>query len=166
MQLTFAPRNILQFDDVEIIWPNFSGTPDKYNRDGKRSFNIVIPDEETKEALEAEGWTVKTKPANDEYTEPLYYMPVKVSYHRDPELQHLDPVVTLVTGRRSNELDEESIDNLDHINILEIPHMDISPYDWEVNGKTGRSAYLKKAIIVQEVDRYHDYLAGRENPQE
>lgn len=166
MQLTFAPKDILQFDDVEIIWPNFSGKPDKYNRDGKRSFNIIIPDEETKKALEAEGWTVKTKAANDDYEDPLYYMPVKVSYHRDPELQHLDPVVTLVTGRRSNELDEESVDNLDHIDILEIPHMDISPYDWEVNGKTGRSAYLKKAIIVQEVDRYHDYLAGRENPQE
>ena len=165
MHLTFAPKNILQFDDVEIKWPNFSGKGDKYNRDGKRKFNIVIPDEEMKQALEAEGWTVKTKAANDEYEDPLYYMEVKVMYH-DEELQHLDPVVTLITGRRQNELDEESIDNLDHINILEIPHMDISPYDWEVNGKTGRSAYLKKAIIVQEVDRYHDYLASRENPQE
>ena len=166
MHLTFAPRDILQFDDVEIKWPNFSGKPDKYNRDGKRSFNIVIPDEEMKQALEAEGWTVKTKPTNDEYDKPLYYMPVKVSYHHDEDLQHLDPVVLLDTNGRVNELDEESIGELDYIEILEIPHMDISPYDWEVNGKTGRSAYLKKAVIVQEVDRYGTYLAGRENPQE
>lgn len=165
MQLTFAPKGILQFDDVEIKWPNFSGKPDKYNRDGKRTFNIVIPDEEMKDALEAEGWKVKTKAARDEYEDPLYYMEVKVMYH-DEDLAHLDPVVTLITGRSQNELDEETIGTLDHIDILEIPHMDISPYDWEVNGKTGRTAYLKKAIIVQEVDRYNAYLAGRENPQE
>lgn len=165
MQLTFAPKGILQFDDVEIIWPNFSGKADKYNRDGKRSFNLIIPDEETKRALEAEGWSVKTRAANDEYEDPLYYMPVKILYH-DEELAHLDPQVLLVTKGKTNELDEETIGMLDHINILEIPHMDISPYDWEVNGKTGRSAYLKKVVIVQEVDRYHDYLAGRENPEE
>lgn len=166
MHLTIAPKGILQFDDVEIKWPNFSGTPDKFNRDGKRGINIIIPDEETKEAIEAEGYTVKTKAPNEEYDEPLYYLPVKIKYHDDEELQHLDPVIILITGRRQNDIDEESIDNLDHINILEIPHMDISPYDWEVNGKTGRSAYLKKAIIVQEVDRYHNYLASREYPQE
>lgn len=165
MHLTFAPKGILQFDDVEIIWPNFSGKPDKYNRDGKRSFNIIIPDEETKQALEAEGWSVKTRAANDEYEDPLYYMPVKILYH-DEDLAHLDPQVLLVTGGRTNELDEETIGMLDHISILEIPHMDISPYDWEVNGKTGRSAYLKKVVVVQEDDRYSAYLAGRENPQE
>lgn len=165
MHLTFAPKGILQFDDVEIKWPNFSGKQDKYNRDGKRTFNIIIPDEEMKEALVAEGWNVKTRPANDDYEDPLYYLPVKILYH-DEELAHLDPVVTLITGRSQNELDEETIGTLDHIDILEIPHMDISPYDWEVQGKTGRTAYLKKAIIVQEVDRYNAYLAGRENPQE
>ena len=165
MHLTFAPKGILQFDDVEIKWPNFSGKQDKYNRDGKRTFNIIIPDEEMKEALIAEGWNVKTRAANDEYEDPLYYLPVKILYH-DEELAHLDPVVTLITGRSQNELDEETIGTLDHIDILEIPHMDISPYDWEVQGKTGRTAYLKKAIIVQEVDRYNAYLAGRENPQE
>ena len=165
MDLTFAPKGILQFDDVEIIWPNFSGKPDKYNRDGKRSFNIIIPTEEMKKALEAEGWSVKTKAETDEYEDPLYYMPIKIMYH-DEEYAHLDPIITLITGRSQNELDEETIGMLDHIDIIEIPHMDISPYDWEVNGKTGRSAYLKKAIIVQEVDRFNDYLAGRENPQE
>ena len=42
----------------------------------------------------------------------------------------------MVTGKRMNKLDEESISCLDNIDILSVD-LDVRPYDWEVNGKSG-----------------------------
>ena len=56
-------------------------------------------------------------------------------------------------GNRRNELDEESIGCLDNIEIESVD-MDIRPYDWEVNGRTGRTAYLQSMEVVQRIDRF------------
>ena len=59
----------------------------------------------------------------------------------------------MITGDRRNELDEESVSILDNVDIVGVD-LDIRPYDWEVNGKTGRTAYLHSMRVVQEVDRF------------
>ena len=42
---------------------------------------------------------------------------------------------------------------LDEIDIASV-NMDLRPYDWEVNGKTGRSAYLQAMEVTQNIDRF------------
>ena len=147
MHLTFAPRGILQIDDCRIIYRNFEGRGDKYNREGDRNFAVIIPDQETADALIEEGLNVKIKPPRDEDDDPFMFLPVKVKFN------DRGPNAYLVTGKRMNKLDEESIACLDNIDILSVD-LDVRPYDWEVNGKTGRTAYLQSIKAVQDVDRF------------
>ena len=60
-----------------------------------------------------------------------------------------------------NKLDEESIGCLDNIDIESVS-MDIRPYDWEVNGRTGRTAYLQSMEVVQRIDRFAARYGGND----
>lgn len=159
MNITFAPRGILQIDDARIIYRNFSGAPSKFNREGDRNFSIVIPDQETADALINEGWNVKIKPPRDEEDRPFMCLPVKIKFN------DRGPKAYLQTGKRLNKLDEESISCLDQIDIISVD-LDLRPYDWEVNGKTGRTAYLQSIKVVQDVDRFASRFAEEEYPEE
>ena len=147
MHITFAPRGILQIDDARIIYRNFAGVGSKFNREGDRNFAVVIEDTETADALIKEGWNVKIKPPRDEDDTPFMTLPVKIKFN------DRGPVVYLKTGETMNRLDEESVAILDNVDILGVD-MDIRPFDWEVNGKTGRTAYLQSICVTQEVDRF------------
>lgn len=156
MEITFAPRGILQIDDARIIFRNFSGEPSKYNREGDRNFAVVIPNSELAERLSEEGWNVKINDPREEGDDPFIYLPVKVKFN------DRGPNVYLISGDKRNKLDEESVDILDDIDIRSVS-MDIRPYDWEVNGKTGRAAYLQSIEVVQEIDRFAARYAEEDN---
>lgn len=147
MEITFAPKDILQIDDARIVYRNFSGTGSKFNREGDRNFAVVIPDQDIADELVNRGWNVKIKPPRDEDDTPFMFLPVKIKFNER------GPKVYLQSGDKMVELDEESIDCLDDVDILGVD-LDIRPYDWEVNGKQGRTAYLQSIHVVQEVDRF------------
>lgn len=155
MNICFAPKGILQIDDARIIFKNFEGRGDKFNREGDRNFSLLIEDENTANAMIKEGWNVKIKPGREEGDDPFMRLPVKVKF------TDYGPNVYLVTGNRRNELDEESIGCLDNIEIESVD-MDIRPYDWEVNGRTGRTAYLQSMEVVQRIDRFAARYSGND----
>ena len=159
MHITFAPRGILQIDDARIIYRNFSGAGSKYNREGDRNFAVVIPEKEMADALIAEGWNVKIKPPRDEDDDPFMFLPIKVKFN------DRGPNAYLQTGTKMNRLDEESISCLDDVDIISVD-MDVRPYDWEVNGKAGRTAYLQSIKVIQEIDRFAARYAEEECPEE
>ena len=147
MNVCFAPKGILQIDDARIIFKNFEGRGDKFNREGDRNFSLLIEDPNTADALIKEGWNVKIKPGRDEDEGDFMRLPVKVKF------TDYGPNVYLVSGDRRVELDEESIACLDNIDIESVD-MDLRPYDWDVNGRTGRTAYLQSMQVVQRIDRF------------
>ncbi len=159
MELTFAPRGILQIDDARIIYRNFRGEGGKFNREGDRNFAVVIPKQELADELLNRGWNVKIKPPKDEEDSPFMYLPVKVKFN------DRGPQVYLRTGDRVNRLDEETISVLDDINIRSVD-LDICPYDWDVNGKSGRTAYLQSIEVIQEIDRFAARYAEEEHPED
>ena len=159
MNITFAPRGILQIDDAMIIHRNFSGTPSKYNREGDRNFSVIIPNQELADTLIEDGWNVKIKPPRDQDDSPFMYLPVKVKFNER------GPQAYLRTGKVMNRLDEESIDCLDDIDIVSVD-MDIRPYDWDYNDRTGRTAYLQSIHVTQRIDRFAARYAEEEHPEE
>ena len=147
MEITFAPKDILQIDDARIVYRNFSGTGSKFNREGDRNFAVVIPDQDIADELVNRGWNVKIKPPRDEDDMPFMFLPVKIKFNER------GPKVYLQSGDKTIELDVESIECLDDVDSLGVD-LDIRPYDWEVNGKQGRTAYLQSIHVVQEIDRF------------
>ena len=149
MEITFAPRDILQIDNAHIIFRNFSGEASKFNREGDRNFALRIFDQDIADKLLDLGWNVKIKPPREEGEDPFMYLPVKIKFN------DYGPKVYLKSGSNRVVLDEESISCLDNIEI-ENADLDIRPYDWDVNGKQGRTAYLQGGLITQKVDRYQE----------
>ena len=98
MNINIGPRGTLEIDNARIIFRNLEGRGGLYNREGDRSFALVVPDEEARDALIEQGYNVKTKAPRDEDEEPLMYLTIKVKPNgRGPHLY-------LVSGRNKREL--------------------------------------------------------------
>ena len=162
MKINFAARGVVQIDDARIIYRNFAGAPSKFNREGDRNFAVVIDDQDIAEALTEKGWNVKIKPPREEGDEPFMFLPVKVKFNdRGPRVY----LQNSLGGRNRVTLDEDTVGILDNVDITNVD-LDIRPYDWDVQGKTGRTAYLQSICVTQEVDRFLDRYAEQESPEE
>lgn len=162
MKINFASRGVVQIDEARIIYRNFAGAPSKFNREGDRNFAVVIEDQDIAEALTEKGWNVKIKPPREEGDEPFMFLPVKVKFNdRGPRVY----LQNSLGGRNRVTLDEDTVGILDNVDITNVD-LDIRPYDWDVQGKTGRTAYLQSICVTQEVDRFLERYAEQESPEE
>lgn len=152
MKIKTTSNGILQIDDARIIFKNFEGREDTYNRAGDRNFALVIPTEEQADMLKEEGWNVKIKAPREEGDVPFMYLPVKVKYNEKG-----GPKAILVSGSNTRHLNEDTIGMLDHISIQSID-MDIRPFDWNMHGTSGRTAYLQAIWVTQKIDRFDERL--------
>lgn len=159
MTVTFAPKGILQIDDARIIYRNFAGRASKYNREGDRNFSVIVPDQEIANDLISAGWNVKIKPPREDGDAPFIFLPVKIKFN------DRGPAVYLRSGNKQTRLSEEDVSLIDDVDIARVD-LDIRPYDWEVNGKNGRTAYLQSIMVEQNIDRFAARFAEEEFPEE
>lgn len=179
MEVTFAPRSVLEINDARIIFRNFKGLGDKYNREGDRNFAMIIAGgtlddgngkrevtaEEMADALMNDinrlgvGWNVKIKAPREEGDEPFIYLSVKIKFN------DRGPKVYLKSGHNTIRLTEETVGMLDDIDIVSVD-LDIRPYDDEISGRPFRAAYVQSLWVTQEVDRFAARFAEEEHPEE
>lgn len=141
----------IQIEDAVIKFRNFRGETDKFNTTGKRTFAVLL-DHEMAVSLEEEGWNVKYLKPLEEGDDPQPYLSVEVKFNPVP------PTVRMISGKKSTKLDEDSVGLLDYAEI-ETADLIISPYKWEVNGRSGIKAYLKKAWFTIVQDRFEEKYA-------
>lgn len=145
--------NKLVIDNARLIFKNFSGKGDNYNREGDRNFAVIIDDPNAAEDLADAGWNVRPLISKDPDEEPTHYIKVKVSF------KVRAPKVRLLSNHKQVFLNENTISSLDFAKIEECGVV-ISPYMWEVNGKRGISAYLDSMYAKIEDDPFADKYAG------
>lgn len=142
-----SSRRLVYIEDEDIkgiIFRNFAGNPDKYHKAGVMpNFWIVLTDEKAKELIDM-GMNVKEKENRDGDLE--YRLQVFVRFDNFP------PTVIKICGRRQIRLDEDMIADLDRDEIEKVD-LAISPYRYEMEGRTGIKAYLNKGYFTIFEDR-------------
>lgn len=143
-----ARNGMLQIDDAKIIFRNFSGKEQKYNREGERNFALIIDSQEIADKLIEDGWNVRIKAPREEGDMPFMYLKVKIKFN------DYGPRIFLRSGNSRTMLNEETVNCLDGIDIRNVD-MDISPNIWEDdNGEEHKTAYLRSMEVIQELDRF------------
>lgn len=176
-------------------WCNFSGEASQYNAEGDRNFNILIEDRDltqeevdnfldiypeafvdeapdgpvvkynndeiatASDLLKALGYNVKIRTPRVEDQDPFEYLKIKVKFN------DYGPIAKLIVNRRQVNLNENTIGSLDRIAIANCD-LAIRPYDWNSAMGSGRTAYLEKIYVTQEIDRLSEKYSETEYPHE
>lgn len=139
-----ADSKLVVLEGVRMRYRNFKGEKGKYNAAGQRSVALEV-DPLMADDLTAKGFTIRETNPNPDYDdddfEPVLYLPVKVRYDVRP------PTIYLISDDVRTYIDEASVAILDSVDPDSVDAI-VSPYDWELNGKTGTSAYLRELYVV------------------
>lgn len=136
----------IRIEGARIGFRNFSGEEGRFNPKGRRNFCIFLEEDIAKD-MEKEGWNVKWLQPREEGDELQAYLQVKVVFGKIP------PKIVLVTMRGKTRLDEDTVNILDWAEIQNVDLV-IRPYNWEVNGNTGVSAYIKTMYVTLKEDEF------------
>lgn len=139
-----ADDGTVLMENIRIIFKNFAGKEGQFNREGDRNFAALLTPEMA-DGLLADGWNVKTTKEREldegEMSGNEPYLPVTVGFKGRP------PKIVMLSSRGRTDLGEDEVELLDYADIQNVDLI-VRPYDWIVNGKTGRKAYLKSIFVT------------------
>lgn len=139
---------IVEIENAELIFRNFSGKEGKYNREGDRSFCVFIDDANMAQEMAEDGWNIRVLRPRDDQEDPRHYVSVAINFNfwKKPE-------VYLISGRSKTLLDEESIGVLDGADITNVDLV-IRPRQWDDDGRPRIKAYLQEMYVTIEQSRF------------
>lgn len=131
-------------EDAQLIFKNFAGAEDKYNRAGDRNFSVILSSD-VAEQMEKDGWNVKWLKPREQDDEPTPYISVAVNFKNRP------PRIVMITSSARTTVTEDIVETLDYADIA-LVDLIARGYEWDVNGKRGIKAYLQSMFVTIEED--------------
>lgn len=149
-------RKIFRLPEVKILWANFAGAKKRFNEEGKRNFNIIVPRDMVEEFIDF-GFNIKRFEETENNPDPDYYMKVNVNFK-----SNFPPKVVMVTSKSKVLLNENTIGAALDGAIIEYGDIVIagSLYEGHV------SAYLQKGAFYLSEDDWDKEYAVEEYPEE
>lgn len=140
-----VPNENLVIEDAQITYRNFSGAASQFNVEGARNFSVQIGSIEEAEALIELGWKVKIKNPREDGEDHQYpaTMPVSLKYH--PKVK--PPRVVLIKRNGQLNLDEESVEHLDFMDIEKVDLI-LRPFHWQLKSGTEGIKNMLVSIYV------------------
>ena len=144
-------------ENVQILWPNFSGVKTDYTPAGTRQFNCQLTEDQKKLLLDR-GYNVKEHiPTNPEY-DTIYTLRIGFGWNSD--YPQFDPKIVMVENKRTIPLTKENVGVLDGADI-QYADLEIRPYHWTVNKNSGVAAKLATGYFYTQAnrveERYREY---------
>lgn len=137
----------ITIEDARILFKNFAGVGGPYNKEGDRNFSVIIPPDSV-DALRADGWNIKQLRPREEGDLPAFHLPVTV-FFGGPKSR--PPKIVMITSRGRTDLDENTAMVLDWARIKHVDLI-VRPYEWNINGRSGVTAYLRTIFVTIEED--------------
>lgn len=141
-------RPSVTIEGAEIIYHRWAGTVNEWNKEGKKSVSIYIPDE-LLDVMIRDGWHINYTDPNDEGETPRAFINCKINFSQRP------PRVIMVTKEKMIPLTDKSIGMLDDAEIINLD-VTLIGNPWE----RGISCYLQKAYVTiqeDELDKKYGY---------
>lgn len=132
----------ITLDDVRIVFRNFSGAEGLYNVKGNRNFAAILEHDRADEMIR-EGWNVKYLKPREEGEEPQPYITVKIKFSENGR----PPRAVLINSRGRTNLGEDEINIFDWADIAKVD-LKIRAFQWDVQGKTGVTAYMEAIYVT------------------
>lgn len=127
--------------DARILFRNFAGKEDVYNREGDRNFCIAL-EPKIAEEMAADGWNIKTLKPREEGEEGTPYIQVSVGFKNRP------PRLVMINSQGRRDIPQHLCDLFDWADFQQADVI-IRPYRWgPINGKSGIKAYLKSLFVI------------------
>lgn len=135
--------NNVTIENCQIALRNFSGKEQKFNPEGSRNFAVLLTEQQAADMADL-GWNVKYFKPRDDEPIPQAFIKVAVGFDKKP------PKIIMVTSRGKTFLDEDTVNNLDHVDI-KMADVTLNPYEHSFNGG-GVKAYAKTLVVQIEED--------------
>jgi hypothetical protein len=155
-------EGIITIENARVFFKNFQGLESQFNRKGNHCFCVELdPEKIDIQDLIDDGWNVKHTKIREEGDTPKPYLQVNVSFKGRPARV----VMIGSTTKKRTELDEDTIGLLDFADF-KTADLIINPYNWDIRGEQGVSAYVKTMYVTIEEDYLELKYAEEEPPWE
>ena len=137
--------------DARLIYKNFSGAPDAFNRNGVQpNFSVVIPEEDV--GYYRDDLLLNVKERITKEGDVFHYLRIKVGKYAEIYLGD--------DGTNLSPLDPSEYPMLDQIRLSKCD-LSISPSSYTSGGKTGTTVYLSEMFAFKEAksELYREWMA-------